>query len=331
MSSASTRDLLELLLLSAIWGASFLFLRIAAPAFGPVLLIELRVASGLIVLLPLCVLLGKHADFLRHWRLIFLVAMSNMAVPFCFFAYAALHVNAGLLSILNATVPFFTASIAFAFYSQRLSLMGWLGLFVGFLGVTVLVSDPGTLSGGVLTSFAVPAALLACLLYGTALNLVAYKLQGVSGLAITTGSLLYSSLLLLPLALWQQPEEWPRGPVWLSVLALGVICTGFGYILFYRLIARIGSQRAITTTYLIPLFSILWGSLFLAESVTLFMVAGGMLVLLGVAMTTGKYPSIAILSRSASARRWKGQPVQAELSDTATLIPAENEKQPQPD
>ena len=95
----------------------------------------------------------------------------------------------------------------------------------------------------------------------------------------------------------------PSGAIWLSVLALGVVSTGFGYMMFYRLIARIGSQQAIMTTYLIPLFSILWGNLFLAESITLFMISGGMLVLLGVAMTTGKLPSVAILSRVAPDQR----------------------------
>jgi drug/metabolite transporter (DMT)-like permease len=125
-------------------------------------------------------------------------------------------------------------------------------------------------------------------LYGAALNLVAHNMRGVSGMAITTGSLFYSSILLAPLALWHQPEQMPQPSVWFSVLALGVLCTGFGFILFYRLIARIGSQRAIMTTYLIPLFSILWGNLFLAENITLVMLFGCMLVLSGVGMTTGK-------------------------------------------
>jgi drug/metabolite transporter (DMT)-like permease len=135
-------------------------------------------------------------------------------------------------------------------------------------------------------------------LYGIALNLVAHKLQGVSGVAITTGGLFFSSLILLPFALIEQPEVMPQGSVWFSVLALGVVCTGFGYLLFYRLIARIGSQQAIMTTYLIPLFSILWGNLFLAESITLFMVFGGMLILAGVGMTTGRFPGTAILTRT---------------------------------
>jgi drug/metabolite transporter (DMT)-like permease len=297
MQKITSRDFIELLILSTIWGSSFLFLRIAAPVFGPVFLIEMRVVSGLVVMLPMCLLLGKVTELKQHWKMIFVVSLTNMAVPFCFFAYSALNAGAGLLSILNATVPFFTALIAFVFFQQRLARLGFFGLLVGFCGVVVLMLGPSE-SSGITSQLAIPSALLACVLYGIALNLVAHKLQGVSGVAITTGGLFFSSLILLPFALIEQPEVMPQGSVWFSVLALGVVCTGFGYLLFYRLIARIGSQQAIMTTYLIPLFSILWGNLFLAESITLFMVFGGMLILAGVGMTTGRFPGTAILTRT---------------------------------
>lgn len=290
MNSPTRRDYLELLLLSALWGSSFLFLRIASPVFGPVLLIELRVVSGFLVLLPLCYWLGKQQEIIQHWRMIMITGLTNMAVPFCLFAYAALHATTGLLSIFNATVPFFTAIIAFVFFRQRLPPLALGGMLIGFSGVVVLVFDPTSTEYGEDLVLGVIAAMVACLLYGTAINLVAQRLQGVSGLSITAGSLFFSSVALLPFAWWQQPAELPQGSVWLAVLALGIFCTGFGYILFYRLIARIGSQRAIMTAYLIPLFSILWGNLFLSERITLVMLAGAFLVLLGVAMTTGKLP-----------------------------------------
>jgi drug/metabolite transporter (DMT)-like permease len=297
MNLPSTRDYLELLLLSAIWGSSFLFLRIASPEFGPVFLIEMRVLSGLVVLLPLSLLLGKHEEVFKHWRMIFVVSLTNMAVPFCFFAYAALNTSAGLLSILNATVPFFTAIVALVFFQQRLSVLAIGGMLIGFIGIVVLVFNPAGFASGTGSALAALAALFACVLYGIALNLVAHKLQGVSGMSITVGSLFFSSIVLLPFALWQQPVNLPQGSVWLSVLALGVLCTGFGYILFYRLIARIGSQQAIMTTYLISLFSMLWGYLFLAESITFFVVIGCMLVLGGVGMTTGKLPRNTLFSQ----------------------------------
>ncbi|GIT22551.1 MAG: membrane protein [Gammaproteobacteria bacterium] len=299
MQQVTLRDYIELLILSAIWGSSFLFLRIASPEFGPIFLIEMRVASGLIVLLPICLLLGKIQELKENWKMIFILSLSNMTIPFCLFAYSALNMGAGILSIINATVPFFTAIIAFLVYQQRMTRYGLIGLMVGFMGVAVLVFDPSE-SSGVTNDLAIPSALFACVLYGVALNIVSHKLQGVSGISITTGALFFSTIVLIPFAVIERPEVMPQGSVWFSVLALGVVCTGFGYILFYRLIARIGSQQAIMTTYLIPIFSILWGNLFLAESITLFMIFGGMLVLMGVGMTTGRLPGIANLSKEIS-------------------------------
>ncbi|MED5411499.1 MAG: DMT family transporter [Pseudomonadota bacterium] len=293
MQQITFRDYIELLILSAIWGSSFLFLRIASPEFGPIFLIELRVASGLLILMPICLLLGKFKELKQNWKIISIVGLANMAIPFCFFAYSALNMGAGALSIINATVPFFTALIAFILYQQKLSRIGLLGLLIGFSGVVALVFDPSE-SSGITSKLAIPSALFACVLYGLALNLVAQKLQGVSGISITAGGLLFSTLFLFPLAILERPEVVPLGSVWVSVLALGIVCTGFGYILFYRLIARIGSQQAIMTTYLIPIFSILWGNLFLAESITVFMVLGVILVLSGVGMTTGRFSRIVV-------------------------------------
>ena len=190
MQQVTLRDYIELLILSAIWGSSFLFLRIASPEFGPIFLIEMRVASGLIVLLPICLLLGKIQELKENWKMIFILSLSNMTIPFCLFAYSALNMGAGILSIMNATVPFFTAIIAFLVYQQRMTRFGLLGLMVGFMGVVVLVFDPSE-SSGVTSDLAVPSALFACVLYGVALNIVSQKLQGVSGISITTGGLLH--------------------------------------------------------------------------------------------------------------------------------------------
>jgi len=287
MKRVSLRDISELIFLSAIWGSSFLFLRLTSPVFGPIFLIEMRVLSGLAVLLPLVLFLGKRAEFQKHWKMIATVSLMNMAIPFCFFAFSAVYIGAGLLSIINATVPIFSACVAYIVYKERLSRSSLLGLLIGFLGVVVLMFNPGENfeSSGWL---AILSALFACLLYGTAINLIVNNLQGVSGLTITAGGLFVSSLVLLPFALWARPEVLPVGNIWWSVFALGIVCTGFGFVMFYRLIDRIGAGRAIMTTYLIPVFSILWGNIFLGESVTLIMVAGCILVLLGVGLTTRK-------------------------------------------
>jgi drug/metabolite transporter (DMT)-like permease len=287
VSKPALEDYLTLILLSAIWGASFLFLRIASPAFGPFFLIEMRVASALLVLLPVCLAMGKLREVFIHWRVILLLSFCNMAVPFCLLAYSTLSIGAGFASIINATVPFFTAFLAFILWQQRISLTAIVGMLIGFLGVVLLMLDySGSLSanGNLL---AIGAGLLGSLFYGLAINLMAQYLPSVSGVAVTTGSLLFSSLMLLPFALWQMPEDMPTGPIWYSVLSLGIICTGFAFVLFYRLIGRIGSNLAVTNTFLIPLFSLFWANLFLAEEVTLFMLFACTLVLTGVGLTTG--------------------------------------------
>ena len=287
MQKVSLKEFFELVILSAIWGSSFLFLRLATPVFGPVFLIEIRVLSGLIVLLPLVLLLGKFKEFKSNWKMIAIVSLMNMAVPFCFFAFSSLYIGAGLLSIINATVPMFTALVAYTYYGEKLSKASSLGLMFGFLGVVALMFNPSENLGSS-GWLAIPSALFACALYGVAINLTAKKLKGVSGLTITAGGLLFSTLVLLPFAFLSRPEVLPQGNIWWSVFALGVICTGLGFIMFYRLVDRIGTSRAIMTTYLIPLFSILWGSIFLSEGVTLNMLFGCMLVLLGVGLTTKK-------------------------------------------
>lgn len=280
-------DYLMLIMLSAIWGASFLFLRISSPVFGPFFLIEMRVVSALLVLLPVCIVMGKSHEILSNWRPIFLLSLCNMTIPFCLLAYATLSIGAGFASIINSTVPFFTAIIAFAFWRQRLSLLAIVGMFIGFSGVVLLMvvySGPLSLNASLLP---IAAGIVGSIFYGLAINLMAQYLPAVSGVAITTGSLMFSSLTLLPLALWKMPEVMPTGSIWLSVLALGIICTGFAFVLFYRLISRIGSNLAVTNTFMIPLFSLFWANLFLAEEVTFSMLFACTLVLTGVGLTTG--------------------------------------------
>jgi len=294
----SLREFLVLVLLSAIWGASFLFLRISSPVFGPFFLIELRVASALLVLLPVCLFMGKQGEILHNFKPIFVLSLCNMSLPFCLLAYATLSIGAGFASIINATVPFFTAFLAFVIWQQRLSLMAIVGMMIGFLGVVLLMIDStGPLSGQA-NLLAIAAGLLASLFYGLAINYMTQKLAGVSGIAVTTGCLMFSSITLLPFALWQLPEVMPTGAVWISVLSLGILCTGFAFVLFYWLVGRIGPNLAVTNTFLIPLFSLFWGNLFLAEEITFFMVFACTLVLTGVGLTTGSLRRLLIFCRA---------------------------------
>ncbi len=285
-------DFLILVLLAAIWGASFLFLRIASPVFGPMFLIEMRVLSAFVVMFPVFLIIGNKNDLLKNWKTIFMISLANMAIPFCLLAFAALSIGAGVISIINASVPFFTAIIAFFAFRQALGFTAILGLVIGFSGVVLLVLDPGSNTPLADNLLAFSAGILASVFYGVGANMSSHYFDGVSGFSITLGSLFFSSLYLAPFAWLQRPEVMPSGVIWFSVIALGCVCTGLAYVLFYKLISNIGSARAVTVAFLIPPFSILWAWLFLGEPLTLSMALGCALVLLGVGLTTGMLPNL---------------------------------------
>jgi drug/metabolite transporter (DMT)-like permease len=280
------RDLADLILLAALWGASFLFTRMAVPAFGALALAELRVAIAAAVLLPL---LAIRADFTelraRPGRFAVLGAL-NTAIPFSLFAWAVLSITAGLASILNAAAPLFTALVAWIWLRERLTPWQWLGMGIGFAGVLWLTGARVGFDGGN-SLWAVLAALAATLSYGVSGNFAKRYFSGVRPLAVAAGSQTAAALLLLPFAIAAWPAEVPPMRDWIAAAALGVLCTGVAYILYFRLIARVGPAMAMTVTFLIPAFAMLWGGLFLGESVTSAMLVGCTIILAGTALATG--------------------------------------------
>lgn len=279
-------DVVELLILAALWGGSFLFMRIGAPEFGPIPLIALRVGLAALALAPLMWAQGGWGRCRGHGRAIWVVGLTNSAIPFCLLAYATLSVTAGYASILNATVPLWTALIAFLWLGERLSWPRILGLVVGFAGVGVLVAGrSGFQDGGAGAAFV--AALGATFCYGLAANYTRRHLTGVPPLAVAGGSQVTAALALAPLAVWLWPEGVISGRAWGALVIMALASTALAYVLYFRLLARVGPTRAVAVTYLIPLFGVIWGALLLDEMVTLPMVAGGAVILLGTGLTTG--------------------------------------------
>ena len=292
-------DVLELLTLAALWGGSFLFMRVAAPPFGPVALIALRVAIASCFLVPMLTLRGGMGALRTHWPHLLAVGVLNSAIPFCMFAYAELTLTAGFTSVLNAAAPLFAAIVAFTWLGERMSSLRVLGLAIGFIGVIVLVGGSSVIDakqGGV----AVAAALSATVLYGVASSYTKRFLTGVPPLAVATGSQLAAAIVLAPLAYWLWPAHTPTGSVWLHVIALGIACTGVAYILFFRLVAHVGPTRAVSVTFLIPVFGVLWGHLFLGEAIGWNTWAGAAIVIAGTALVTGFSPG-AVFRRAATA------------------------------
>ncbi|NYZ61502.1 DMT family transporter [Luteimonas deserti] len=272
---------LEIGVLGAIWGASFLFMRVAAPEFGPAALVELRLALGAIVLLPF--LWRARAAFpMRLWPKLALIGAINSAVPFLLFAWAAERAPAGVGAICNALTVLFTALVGAMFFSERIGWARSATLAVGFAGVVVLAS--GRIEGAAIGP-AVLAGAAAALLYGIGINLVRRHLGGLPATAVAPVTLGCAALLVLPFAI----AQWPAQPVslqaWGSVALLGVLCTGAAFVMYYRLIARIGAGRASTVTYLVPVFGVTWAWWLLGETPTLRMAIAGALILGSVALS----------------------------------------------
>jgi drug/metabolite transporter (DMT)-like permease len=283
-------DMLELIALAAIWGASFLFMRLAAPEFGPVALTALRVAGAALFLLPLLAWRGGVGTLRTHWKPIAVVGVVNSALPFTLFTVAALAINAGLSAILNSTAPLWAAAIAALWLGERLTPARLAGLGIGFAGVLFLAWDKASFEPGdhgVSAGVAIAACLVATLCYGFAANYTKRTLQGVSPLAVAAGSQAAAGVALALPAAWTWPVSLPGATAWSAVATLALLCTAVAYLMYFRLIARLGPSKAISVTFLLPLFGVLWGALFLGEAVTGVMLAGCAVILVGTALATG--------------------------------------------
>ena len=282
----SPTEFLQVILMAAAWGGSFLFLRMTVGEFGAVPLIAMRVTIAGLVLLP-GILLNPvwRGQFRRNVFKLLLLGAFNAALPFSLFAHATLYVTAGFASIINATAPLFTAFLAWLWLRERPTLLRVAGLITGFSGVVLLVGGlPSTQSGALL---ATAGAFLASFCYGVAANFVKTQLAGVHAWVTTGGSLVFAALLLLPLSLWQWPERMPSMHSWLAVVLLAVLCTSIQNIYYFLLVISAGPTRAMAVAFLIPVFGMLWGALILDEAVTLAMLASCSVILLGTALVGG--------------------------------------------
>lgn len=280
------RDLFDLVLLAALWGGSFLFMRIAVPEFGAMPLIELRVGLAALVLLPVLALRRGLGGLRRHAGRLAVVGVVNSALPFTLLAWAMLSMSAGFGAIMNSTAPLFGALIAYFWLGDRLTRNRVLGLLIGFCGVVVLAWDKVSFQAGG-DGLALLAAMAATLCYGIGANFTKRYLGDVPALTTATGSQLVAAVVMLPLAVWSWPAQMPGAAAWGSAVALAVACTGLALIIFFRLIVRIGPAKAISVTFLIPAFGMLWGGLFLGEQVTPRMLTGTVIILLGTSLVVG--------------------------------------------
>lgn len=276
----------DFLTLSALWGASFLFMRLAANEFGALPTAGLRVGIAALFLLPVLLYNGQWPALRAHLRPILFVGLLNSGIPFALLAWAVLSLSTGMTSILNATVPMFGALVAWIWLKDKPNASRLLGLAIGFAGVALLAWDKASFKPGG-TGWAVVACLVATMFYGIGASYTKRYLTGVNSLALATGSQIGATLGLLVPTLWLWPAATPGLRAWGAVVGLAVLCTGIAYILYFRLIANAGPARALAVTFLIPVFAVVYGAIALGESITLWMLLCGAVIVLGTALATG--------------------------------------------
>lgn len=280
------KDLMTLLALGALWGASFLFIRVAVHSLGPLLLMELRLGLAAATLALCAVAVGRLPKARARWKQFLFLGTVNAAIPFTLIAAAEIYLTASLAAILNSTTVMFTAVVAAVWIGDALTARKVVGILLGIVGVAALVGwDPVVLNGAVLLSVA--AMLGASLSYAMGAVYVKRAFKGVPPLAMAIGQLTGGAVVLLPLAAVSLPGEAPPLAATVSVLGLALLSTAVAYLLYFRLIEDVGPTSTVTVTLLVPVFGLLFGVLLLEEPLSLGTVAGLAIVLFSVALVTG--------------------------------------------
>jgi drug/metabolite transporter (DMT)-like permease len=272
-------DAARLVALAAIWGASFLFIRIAAPVIGPAATADVRMLIAGGTLAAYYAATGFDAQWRRWWRYYLLIGALNCAAPFLLYGYSALELSVGLMAVLNATSPMWGALLSALMLNERLSRQRLAGLVLGIAGVA-LVSGPESGPDGSARWLAIAASLGAAFCYGLTGVVLRRWGRATSARGMAAGTQLMGGVLLLPL-LVIAPPAWPTPDVVMAMLALGLVSGALAYVLYFRLIADLGATGALTVTYLIPIFGVLWGALFLGEPLGVAMIAGALIVIGG--------------------------------------------------
>jgi len=277
----NTRELTALVLLGAIWGASFMFIRVAAPAFGPLLLMDLRVLLAGFVLLVFAFFRKQLPQITYRWREFAILGLFNAALPFTLIAFSQLTLTASLAAILNSTTPLFTATIAALWLGHSLTMRKIGGIAMGIIGVSILVGgSPLVIDGGKI--IAVFASLGAALCYGIGTVYASKRFQGMKPLHTAIGQLFSAGTWLLIPAFTSVPSEPPSPNAIAALIALALISTSFAYQLYFFLINHVGPTKTATVTFLVPVFGTIWGVTFLQEPLSIGMILGMVVILASV-------------------------------------------------
>lgn len=293
------RDFAALIMLGVLWGGSFLFIRVAVPALGPFMLVELRVGLAAAALFLYALAAGSMPKIRGRWRSFLVLGFLNAAVPFSLISAAEIHLTASLAAILNSTTVMFTAIVAAVWMGDALTARKAIGIVLGIVGVSVLVGwDPLPLNGIVL--LAVAAMLLASLSYALGATYAKQSFSGIPPIGMALGQLGGAVALLLPLAVVSLPERAPSTVVTFSMLGLAFLSTAVAYLIYFRLIENVGPTSTVTVTLLVPVFGLLFGVLLLEEPFGPGTLAGLGIILTSVVLITGIAPRKSKLEQDCS-------------------------------
>jgi drug/metabolite transporter (DMT)-like permease len=279
-----------LLLLTGLWGSSFLFIEIALDHVEPSVLIVLRLGAATLVLLPaLALRSGSHTSFRQlraGWRPLLVLGAINAAVPFTLIAWGQTHIDSGIAAIANASVPIFVALLAIRFRaSEKVTGSRAVGIVAGLVGVAVLAgANP---EGGWWAVAGTLAVVTASFMYATGSLYAQTHVENIDPIVLVTGSTIAGTILLLPLALAQAPASFPGWELWAAVAVLGIGAMAVGQFVYFVMLEQHGSTKAALVTYLLPGMALVLGIVFLDEPLTAAAVAGLALVLIGVALGSG--------------------------------------------
>ena len=281
------KDAALLVLLAALWGGSFIFIRIAAPVFGPVLLVELRVAIAAMALFAYMAVIGQRPRLFHRWRAYLVLGAVNAALPFCLISTAELTLNASWAAILNATTPLFAALVAYRWNGDPLEARKVSGLALGIVAVAVLVGGGGAAIDPKLL-VAVVLSLGGALFYAIGGVLAGKTLKGEAPPDLAFGQQLVAAVLLAPVTLASLPARAPTVEAVAAVVALALACTALAYLLYFQLIKQIGAVKTLGVTYLVPAFGVLWSWAFLGEQIRIGTFLGLAMILLSVGLVAGQ-------------------------------------------
>lgn len=286
------RQSAALLFLGAAWGASFLFIRIAAPVLGPVPLMAGRVVIAALALGLYARLRGIPLALRAQWRSLLILGLVHAALPFSLIAAAELRMSASLAAVLIAAQPLFAALIGVALLGERVSMRRGAGLLLGLAGVAILVGwTPGALDPAM--RWSVAACLAGAVCYAAGGIFARRRLGDLPPLTLALGQQLGAAAWLVPAALPQLPRTTPPLLPLLAMVTLALLSTAAAYVVFFRLLGEVGPVRAFTVTYLIPVFGVLWGVLALGERPGMGMAAGLAAILTSLVLVHDAAPAAA--------------------------------------